>query len=379
MSPSGGLTVAEITNPAATGSRSPFLSATGNGSIVLSWLEPSGNGQLALRFARRSGNTWSSPKTIAASPFFNRHPAVLPSVRLLPNGSYVSYWTHRAERAPSSEEVYSSLSSDGGDTWSKAVILHRDSSLSEHSLVSMAEFGNEVSIVWLDERNGEKSGKTALMQRSWKPDGTLGPEIMLDDDVCSCCPTTSAPIAGGILIAYRNHTQDNIRDIYLVRQSKSGWSKPYPLHADNWHINGCPTNAADLATDGGQRAAILWYTGAGDQPHVKIAFSSDAGATFAEPIVVDQGHPAGHASVALLPDGSAIASWLERTTSSADLVVRRINAKGQLGPVTVVATGSTSELGYPRIVDAGTGAIVAWAGRGSGHGVHTAFIAGNHL
>lgn len=372
---SGVLAVTEFTSPAAAGSSSPFLSASPEGKDVLSWLEPAGSNVRALRFASLAGHSWSAPRTVSTSAFFNPHPAVLPSVRFLPNGSLVSYWTHRGELGPESEEVYSARSSDGGIHWSRPVTLHRDSSRTEHSLVSMANAGSEVSIVWLDDRDGSHSGKTALMQRSWKADGSLGPETLLDDDVCGCCPTASANTAQGVLVAYRKHTADNIRDIYYLRHLSSGWSKPHVLHADNWHINGCPTNAADVAADGKDNAAIAWFTAADGEPHVKIAFSTDSGGSFSEPLIVDQGRPVGHVSVALLMDGSALVSWIDRSPPSAQLLVRRIDPKAhERGPVTVVAVGSARDLGYPRIVSVGAGAILAWTERDVVSNVHTAVV-----
>ena len=51
----------------------------------------------------------------------------------------------------------------------------------------------------------------------------------------------------------------------------------------------------------------------GDTPHVKIAFSSDAGASFNKPIQVDDGETVGRVDTLLLPDGSALVCWLSET------------------------------------------------------------------
>ena len=369
-----GTKLVEFKNPAGPGSGRPFLSAAPNGSTVLSWLEPVNERDLALRFSIRKGDEWSEPRTVATSHFFNHHAAVLPAVRVLANGSLVSYWTHRGEFGPESEEVYSAISSDGGLHWSKPVILHQDSSRTEHSLVSMTSIGNEASIVWLEERRSATNGSTALMQRSWRSNGTLGPEITLDGDVCDCCPTASGVTAKGIIVAYRDHTPDNIRDISIVRREKNRWTKPRLLHSDNWHINGCPANAADLATNGDQKVVVAWFTAPNDKPHVNMAFSDDAGDTFSEPIAIDNGQPGGRASVALLPDGSAVVSWLERSPAKVQLLVRYVAANRHIGSVTTVVFGDPSALGYPRITSAGDQAILAWTERGTSSSIHTAFV-----
>jgi len=94
-----------------------------------------------------------------------------------------------------------------------------------------------------------------------------------------------------------------------VSREQGSWSVPRAVHADNWEINGCPVNGPSVSADG-RRVAVAWYTGAGDSPRVKAAFSTDAGATFGEPIQVDDGETLGRVDVLLLPDGSALVCWL---------------------------------------------------------------------
>ena len=74
-----------------------------------------------------------------------------------------------------------------------------------------------------------------------------------------------------------------VRDIYIVRQINGSWSAPQAIYADNWQINGCPVNGPSVAADG-RRVVVAWFTSVGDTPHVKVAFSENAGATFNKPI-----------------------------------------------------------------------------------------------
>lgn len=178
-------------------------------------------------------------------------------------------------------------------------------------------------------------------------DGAPTKEVLLDGRACDCCQTTAALTANGPIVAYRDRTATEIRDIYVTRRVGGTWTEPKAVYADNWEINACPVNGpyVDAA---GQRVALAWYTGAKDVPRVRVAFSSDAGATFGAPITVDEGKPAGRVAAVLLKDGSALVSWIERTGGdTASVRVRRVTEKGA-GPATTVAASSAARAsGFP--------------------------------
>jgi hypothetical protein len=106
---------------------------------------------------------------------------------------------------------------------------------------------------------------------------------------------------------------------------------------------------------------------------VKVAFSSDAGATFSAPVTVDQGSPAGRVASVLLPDGSALVSWLERTGGdTASVLVRRVRETGA-GPVSAVASSSAARAsGFPRMAISGDYAYFSWTVPGRPSEVHVA-------
>jgi hypothetical protein len=185
-------------------------------------------------------------------------------------------------------------------------------------------------------------------------------EERLAPDVCACCPTAVAKTAKGLLLAYRGHTPQDIRDISVLRFENGHWSPPKNLYADNWKINACPTNAASVAAVG-DRVAISWFTSAQDAPKTEIAFSTDSGATFSKPSTVSTGHSFGYTS-AVLYDAGAIVSWLEQGAGggAARVLVRPISFAGTVGPVVQVAEGGRMGLGYPRLLRAGSDTFITW-------------------
>src|SRR5262249_48005233 len=135
-------------------------------------------------------------------------------------------------------------------------------------------------------------------------------EMTIDPRVCECCSTAAVVTSDGILTAYRNRSDDEIRDIYVSRLAEGRWSEPAVVHADNWRIPACPINGPALSASG-RNVAIAWYTAKEERGHTYVAFSSDAGRTFSEPIRVDEYASLGRVDVELLPDGSALATWIE--------------------------------------------------------------------
>jgi hypothetical protein len=113
----------------------------------------------------------------------------------------------------------------------------------------------------------------------------------------------------------------------------------------------------------GAAVAVAWFTAAGGVPRVSIAFSDDSATTFGEPVVVDDGEPAGRVDVVLLEDGSALVSWLERMEEDrSDVRVRRVSADGRSSESHRVSSPSGERTsGFPRMARASTEQVlIAW-------------------
>jgi hypothetical protein len=354
------LSMSALANPAPAGSLEPNWSVSPDGGIVLCWIDPAKDGSAALRYAVRNGSSWSAVRTIAEHRQFFRHPAEVPEVMATPGGHWIAHWVENPHPASDEEYVYISTSADGTH-WSAPVQAHRDHSPVQHGLVSMLpEANGGASIFFLESLKGD-DGPTYLIRSVVDASGKLVNEERLDDDVCSCCPTAVAKTAKGVLLAYRDHTPKDIRDISVLRLENGKWSASKTLNADNWQINACPINAAAVASSGGH-AAIAWFTAAQNAPRVQVAFSSDSGATFGKPVKVSTASAHGYASIVVDDQGNATISWLEQGSNTARVLVRRVTASGAAGPVLEIAKGDRAALGYPKLVRAGGEVMIAWGG-----------------
>ncbi|HWE49544.1 MAG TPA: exo-alpha-sialidase [Bryobacteraceae bacterium] len=359
-------------SPAGPDSLQANWSTAADGSPLLSWVEKSKDGFDTLRYAVHRGSAWSEARTIAAHRHFFHHPAELPEVIALSGGPLLAHWVELPKEDSEAEFLYVSASADGVH-WSTPRVAHKDTSLVQHGLGSMAASGpREASLIWLQALKGE-DGPVTLMRTVVSAEGAVVKEETLDPDVCACCPTSVVRTAKGLLVAYRDHTPANIRDISTIRLENGHWSASKNIFPDNWKIDACPVNAATAAAKG-DSVAVAWYTASSDKARVEMALSSDDGATFGKASTVSTGQAYGYTSTAMDDSGGAIVSWLERGGGAARVLVRRVSAAGVAGPVLQVAQGDRAALGYPRMLKAGGETWIAWGNGDSGSKVSVAIL-----
>ena len=347
-----------LANPAGPGSLQPNWSAAPDGAAVLSWIEPERAGGFALKYAVRRSGAWLSTITIASKRHFFHHPAEMPEVLALPGGHWFAHWVESPGGDSDAEYVFVSSSTDGAH-WTTPLQAHHDKSPVQHGLASMiATPDGGGSIFWLEALRGEDN-PVALKRTLVDSTGKEIREEVIQSDVCGCCPTAVAKTSKGLLLAFRAHSQDNIRDIAVTRLENGKWTSPKLVNADNWQIEACPTNAAAVAAQG-DHAVVAWFTGAQDKPREQIAFSNDAGTTFGKPVMLSSGRAFGYTSMALNDDGGAIVSWLEQSPDGAKVLVRQVTPAGIAGPILEVAKGGRMALGYPKLFHQGHDTFIAW-------------------
>jgi hypothetical protein len=321
----------------------PFVAGDGTGGFVVSFADAD-----AFRFARVQNGRWSEPRTIAkdAALLVNRadSPSIAASGKKL-----IASWSTKNQHGT---VVHIAESNDGGATWSKPKTPH-PSTVAPFGFVSLTASGE---YVWLDGRilPGGKEGEGDMQLRHR--------DALLDARVCDCCQTAMAMTSEGPLVAYRDRSASEVRDISYVRRTAKGWSQPKTLSADGWQINGCPVNGPQLDAQG-KRVVAVWFTAANNEPRVQVTFSNDAGASFGKPIRIDLGKTTGRADVALRADGSAIVTWIE----AGALHARTVAVDGKLGePMRIGPVG-----GFPRLAVSKENVAVVWSAE---DGVHFATL-----
>jgi hypothetical protein len=362
--------VRQLPSPASERSAQANLTADHRGRVYLSWIDRTADNFFSLRFSTREGGGWSKPRTIAEGREWFVNWADFPSLAALPDGSLAAHWLVKSGAGTYAYDVTIARSFDGGRTWSKPFTPHRDRTQTEHGFVSMFPArGGLLGAVWLDGREmkasaeGHDHGDMNVRYAALARDGRAVEEAVLDRRVCECCQTSAALTEDGPVVVYRDRSDKEIRDIAVVRLKGGRWTEPRVVHADGWQIDACPVNGPSVSSDGRRRVAVAWFTGAGDEARVRVAFSNDQGDTFGAPAEVSVGGPTGRVGALMLEDGSAVVSWLERGKGGGEVRVRRVRPDGRMTePVTVAASGTARSNGVPRMARAGGALVFAWVG-----------------
>ena len=366
-----------VSTPAAANSAQPQLSVSKRG-VLLSWIERTGD-LATLKFAERTASGWTTARTIASGRDWFVNWADVPSALRLPSGAIVAHWLQRSAPKGYAYDVRLSHSIDDGKTWSPSYLPHSDGTHTEHGFVSLFPIGDGFGLVWLDgramkgggEHGGEHGGGGAMSVRFGQFDKNFKQvaETAVDTKVCECCPTAAAMTTEGVITAYRDRSDAEIRDNYVARFVNGKWLTPKPVFNDNWKIAACPVNGPALAASG-RTVVMTWFTAKQDQGQAYLAFSDDAGATFGTPIRLDDGGTLGRVDVELLPDGAALATWIEFADQRAQFRARRIDRNGtRSAPVTIAGIAGNRSSGYPRAAIANGEIVFAWTESADGGGL----------
>jgi hypothetical protein len=353
-------------SPAPAGSFAPQLMRGSDGGLVLSWRETLPSKQHRFRAARFRNGAWEPTVTIAEGSQFFANWADVPSVSEQ-GGLLFAHWLEKAGQGTYAYHVKLRVSRDNGRTWGPPAVAHGDRSPTEHGFATFfTRPDGKAGLAWLDGRetgghsgHGSVPGGAMTLRSAVAGPGGTSDEVLVDGRVCDCCPTASITTPDAAIVAYRDRSPEEIRDISVVRFAAGAWSKPVTMN-DGWKIGGCPVNGPALAARGA-RVALAWFTGADNKPTVKLAHSNDSGKTWSAPVVLSAGVPLGRVSAAITSDGATHVAWVDHNDGNGRLLVRRMAPNGTLAAAeTLTAMKTDRSSGYPRLVADGNRLVYAW-------------------
>ena len=371
-----------IASPAGGSTAQPQLTVSARG-VLLSWIERTGD-VASLKFSERKGDAWTPVRTVASGRDWFVNWADVPSVIRLADDSLYGHWLQKSGPDTYAYDVRLARSTDDGKTWAPSFTPHNDGTKTEHGFASLFQMpGAGLGLIWLDGRamkSGHEGGghggggDMSVRGAIYDPKGKQISEAAVDLRVCECCPTTAAVTADGPIVAYRDRSPTEIRDIYVSRLVAGKWTEGVPVHRDNWQIAACPVNGPALSASG-KTVALAWFTAKGDQGHNYVAFSTDSGKSFGKPVQLDDASALGRVDVALLDDGSAAATWIEFADGKSQFKMRHVRPSGERSPaITVSGLAAGRSSGYPRMARFGNELIFAWTESGTPSRVLTARV-----
>ena len=341
--------------PASAPSAQPNLVATRD-ALYLSWIERDAEGEHVLRYARDPGTGFEAPRRIAAGRDWFVNWADFPALTALPDGSLAAHFLRKSAAAPYAYDVQLTRSRDGR-TWSSPVTVHDDATTTEHGFVSLWPWSERaVAVAWLDGRHTGGGGHDAhagtmtLRAAVYGARGGKQQEWELDASTCDCCQTDVALAAQGPVLVYRDRAEGEIRDIAITRWRNDAWTAPIAVHADRWQMPACPVNGPAVAAEGND-VYVAWYTAADGEPELRLARSSDDGASFAAPLSLARGSEVqGRVDLVLDPTWVYV-TWLsedaQRQTLWLERHARDLRGTPQRVEVATLARGRGT--GFPRL------------------------------
>jgi hypothetical protein len=357
--------IAMLASPAGDSCAEPYLFTDKKGIVYLSWIERVGR-QSTLRFASYENDEWSLPAVIASGNNWFVNWADYPVIATDGGKNLIAHYLEKSDTAKFAYDVKIISSDDSGKTWINSKILHDDGKKAEHGFVSIIPYRDQFFACWLDGRktaneesdgghdghHGEMTLRAAFIDKA----GNKTEEWELDGKICDCCQTTAAITNDGPVVVYRDRSDDEVRDMSIVRFVNNTWTEPKTIHADNWQIKACPVNGprADAI---GNNFAIAWFLMKDKKAEVKIVFSNDGGVNFGKAIRIDEGKPIGRVDVVMIDSASAIVSWMEGSSIKA----AKIHTDGTKESSLLVASSSDKRSsGFPQLTKAGKKIIFAW-------------------
>ena len=356
----------QFSNPTASNSVYPHLYSTGD-QLYMSWITKNDGKTHSLNYASYSKDEWSTPKTIAADSTWFVNWADFPSIIADENGPIAAHWLNLKNPGPLAYDVL--ISTVKSNDWTDTIIPHNDGTSTEHGFVSMIPWdSNSFLAVWLDGRQTEGRSdedyynidnamtlRGALINRN----GNIEQQFLIDNAVCDCCPTSLVKTSDGAIVAYRNRTNNEIRDIYTSQFNGKEWTNPKVVYKDGWEIGACPVNGPKLAAED-SLVAIAWHTGTNGNPTAKYAYSMNNGTSFSEPVILNKGTSLGRVDAEIYR-GISYLSWMEKTEAKTMLKMASFNKdKPITKPNTVANLNESRSTGFPQMEQIENNLIFAW-------------------
>lgn len=354
--------IIEIKNPSLINSSLPRLFSNGE-DLLMSWIQNK-DSIVSLKYSKFNGINWTAPTEIISGSDWFVNWADFPAIADN-NGSVLTNILKKSAEGTYTYDIHLQLYSKQKNTWKNNILLNQDGIKSEHGFVSMLPYNNDSFFVtWLDGRTlvgvPKENEQMTLRAAFIDAEGEISNDILLDDKTCECCNTAATMTANGPVVAYRDRSDTEIRDISIVRFVNGNWTAPKNVYQDHWEIPGCPVNgpAIDSFNDA---VALAWFTAENDNPRIQVSFSENQGETFGLQYRVDNGNAIGRVDVVMIDQNNAVVSWMEPDGIDTLIQILKVSSNGEKNmPITITKTRSERSSGFPQLEVVGDKLYLAW-------------------
>jgi hypothetical protein len=297
-----------------------------------------------------------------------------PSVAVAEHGSVYVVWTARVEAdGKKGTDLYLSVSNDMGQTFAAPVKINDDKVPGAHGMHSLSIAGDgRIYVSWLDERNVHvpkpstkaeghhmESNRELFIAHSTDGGRTFSKNRKIASEACPCCKTALAVAADGTLyVGWRHVLPGNYRHIAVTSSSDAGatFAKPVIVSDDKWVLQGCPVSGPSLAVNAAGVLKVLWYAaGEANEPGLYFAESRDKGLSFSQGQLLAKETVRG-TPVLAASNNADVAIWETSAGAAAETKLRKVGEDAQS-----LSLGSNAEL--PAAAFSNDGLFVAYVSK----------------
>ena len=337
-----------------------------NGSLTLSWISSKEENKASLNYSRYMEGRWIKPQVIASGSDWFINWADFPA-HAINQDLIITSHLKKSASGTYTYDIILNLRKLSGEKIRENFLLNTDGVKAEHGFVSiMANNEKGFFITWLDGRNtiGKKlegDHKPMTIRFAEITDkGDVIKESELDASTCDCCQTSIAITNDGPIVVYRDRSEEEVRDIYSVKNINGTWEKPNAVHDDGWTINGCPVNGPKVAVNS-KNLAVSWFTVSNNHPLVNVSFSKNNGNSFGAPLKVNDHDAIGRVDVAFLNDEEVIVSYMEVDDIGTYLRIKKVSFDGKISePITISKIDGGRNTGVPQLEIIDSEIFIVW-------------------
>ena len=337
-----------------------------NGSLSLSWISSKEENKAFLNYSQYKKGRWIKPQVIASGSDWFVNWADFPA-HAINQDLIITSHLKKSASGTYTYDVVLNLQKLSGEKIRENFLLNTDGVKAEHGFVSiMANNEKGFFITWLDGRNTiekklEGDHKPMTIRFAEITDkGDVIKESELDASTCDCCQTSIAITNDGPIVVYRDRSEEEVRDIYIVKNINGTWEKPNAVHDDGWIINGCPVNGPKVAVNS-KNLAVSWFTVSNNHPLVNVSFSKNNGNSFGAPLKVNDHDAIGRVDVAFLNDEEVIVSYMEVDDIGTYLRIKKVSFDGKISePITISKIDGGRNTGVPQLEIIDSEIFIVW-------------------
>jgi hypothetical protein len=339
------------------------------------WIVARTSDRVFVASSKDRGKSFAEPVAVTPEPLaLDSGPDSRPKIIVDRKGRVIVAFAVRDKKF--NGRVFVSGSSDIGKTFSAPAPITASEESQRFETLALDSDGR-VFAAWVDKRNripapekGE-AARGAALAFAWSDDhgAHFSDAVIAQENTCECCRIAIGFAGPGRpVVVFRNIFDGSVRDHAMVTFVDR--DTPGPLRRvsdDDWAIESCPHHGPSLAVAKDGTTHVAWFTKGRARQGLFTAHSSDAGASFSEPLQIGNPEKAPGRPSLLAIGRKVFLAWKEFDGVETSIMVMTSHDGGKHWTEPRSFATTTEESDHPILVGDGRRAYLSWQTRKDGY------------